>query len=104
MIVEKAEFTVPTGREEEFELALAKAREVISASHGFLGLRVGRGVERPSTYLLLIEWATLADHLEGFRESEAFATWRSLVGPFFAQPPLVEHFEDRASFTLPAAH
>jgi hypothetical protein len=28
-----------------------------------------------------------------FRGSAAFADWRAIVGPFFAQPPLVEHFE-----------
>jgi hypothetical protein len=28
-----------------------------------------------------------------FRGSEAFTAWRAIVGPFFAQPPQVEHFE-----------
>ena len=29
----------------------------------------------------------------GFRQSPAFADWRAIVGPFFASPPVVEHFE-----------
>jgi hypothetical protein len=29
----------------------------------------------------------------GFRQSDAFAQWRAIVGPFFAQPPVVEHLE-----------
>jgi hypothetical protein len=29
----------------------------------------------------------------GFRQSPAFADWRAIVGPFFAAPPVVEHFE-----------
>jgi len=27
-----------------------------------------------------------------FRGSAAFADWRAIVGPFFAAPPTVEHF------------
>ncbi|MEO8299829.1 MAG: antibiotic biosynthesis monooxygenase, partial [Burkholderiales bacterium] len=33
------------------------------------------------------------DHLVGFRQSPAFAEWRAIVGPYFAQPPLMEHFD-----------
>jgi hypothetical protein len=29
----------------------------------------------------------------GFRQSPAFAQWRAIIGPFFLQPPHVEHFE-----------
>jgi hypothetical protein len=28
-----------------------------------------------------------------FRGGPLFAEWRALVGPFFAAPPVVEHFE-----------
>ena len=41
----------------------------------------------------MIWWATLEDHTVGFRGSPAFAQWRGIVGPFFAQPPVVEHFD-----------
>jgi heme-degrading monooxygenase HmoA len=39
-----------------------------------------------------IFWDTLEDHTEGFRGGPLFAQWRAIVGPFFAQPPVVEHF------------
>jgi hypothetical protein len=29
----------------------------------------------------------------GFRQSELFTQWRAIVGPFFAAPPVVEHFK-----------
>jgi hypothetical protein len=29
----------------------------------------------------------------GFRESALFTEWRAIVGPFFAAPPQVEHFD-----------
>jgi hypothetical protein len=41
----------------------------------------------------MIFWDTLEDHTVGFRQSEAFTQWRAIVGPFFAVPPVVEHFE-----------
>jgi len=33
----------------------------------------------------------LGDHTEGFRDSPAFTGWREIVGPFFVEPPRVEH-------------
>jgi hypothetical protein len=29
----------------------------------------------------------------GFRQGPLFAQWRAIIGPFFAQPPVVEHFD-----------
>ena len=66
---------------------------VIAKAKGFEGFKVNRGVESPERYILQIFWTTLEDHTVGFRESPAFAQWRAIVGPYFAQPPVVEHFE-----------
>jgi len=66
---------------------------VISHAKGFAGFKVNRGMESPERYILQIFWDTLEDHTVGFRQSEAFAQWRAIVGPFFASPPVVEHFE-----------
>jgi hypothetical protein len=41
----------------------------------------------------MIYWDTLEDHTVGFRGGPLFAQWRAIVGPFFAAPPEVEHFE-----------
>ena len=48
-------------------------------------------METPDRYLLLVEWETLEDHMVGFRGSEAFVEWRSLIGPYFESPPVVDH-------------
>jgi heme-degrading monooxygenase HmoA len=55
-------------------------------------MELHRGVEDPNRYLLLVEWETLDDHMVGFRESEAFVEWRSLIGPYFVSPPVVDHY------------
>lgn len=93
MIVEHAELAVRAGREEEFEAAFRQAREVISQAGGFHWVELLRGVERPGVYLLLVGWDSVEAHTVGFRESGAFARWRELIGPFFASPPAVEHFD-----------
>ena len=46
-----------------------------------------------SRYVLQIFWNQLEDHTVGFRQGPLFAQWRAIIGPFFAQPPMVEHFE-----------
>jgi heme-degrading monooxygenase HmoA len=92
MILEQAVLTITPGSEGEFEAAIDQAKEVIAKAHGFRSLKLLRGLEQPSTYLLLNEWETLQDHMVGFRESELFLRWRELIGPYFASPPVVEHF------------
>lgn len=92
MILERATIDVLPGHEEDFERMLEEARGVIGRAPGFRRLRALRGIERPGTYLLLIEWDRVEDHMVGFRESKLFVRWRELLGPHFQRPPEVEHF------------
>ena len=41
----------------------------------------------------MIFWDTLEHHTVDFRQGPLFAQWRAIVGPYFASPPQVEHFE-----------
>ncbi len=93
MIVEQGILTVVTGREAEFEDAMREAQTIISAMPGFRRLQVSRGVEYPSTYLLIVEWDTLEHHTEGFRGSAQYETWRSRLHHFYDPFPVIEHFE-----------
>ena len=92
MVLERAQFRITPGREDEFEQAFAQAKLLLAGSRGFLGATLSRGVESASTYLLLVEWETLEDHTEGFRGSPAFGEWRGLIGHLFDGAPDVEHF------------
>ena len=67
MITEHALLEVVPGREDEFVEAMEQAKALIAASPGFVSLRVERCLERPSCFLLLVEWERLEDHTEGFR-------------------------------------
>jgi heme-degrading monooxygenase HmoA len=94
MILEHADIRIDPARAAEFEEAILRgASTVIAQAKGFRGFKVNRSIESPGRYLLMIYWDTLEDHTVGFRGSDAFAQWRAIVGPFFAQPPVVEHLE-----------
>jgi heme-degrading monooxygenase HmoA len=93
MIVELAQLDITPGRELEFEAVFRTAIAAPAASHGYLAHELRRSIENPSRYMLRIEWETLEDHTVGFRGSPAFALWRAQVGPFFAGPAAVEHFQ-----------
>lgn len=94
MILELADIRIQPGQQAAFEEALERGiSTVISRAGGFQGATVNRGIENPQRYLLQITWATLEDHTVGFRGGPLFAAWRAIVGPFFAGPPTVEHFE-----------
>lgn len=93
MIVEQATLLVKPGTEAAFEAAVAKAVEVFRAAKGCQGLHLQKCIEEPARYQAIIRWTTLENHTIDFRESELFQQWRGLVGEFFAEPPVVLHFE-----------
>jgi heme-degrading monooxygenase HmoA len=93
VITEHAVLEVIPGRETEFVEAMERAKGLIASSPGFRSLRVERCVERPSCFLLLVEWERLKDHTEGFRGSSAYEEWRAALHHFYDPFPVVEHFE-----------
>jgi heme-degrading monooxygenase HmoA len=93
MILEIADIRIQPGQQAAFDEAIQRGlTTVISQAKGFAGWKVNKGVESPERYFLMIFWHTLEDHTVGFRGGPLFAQWRAIVGPFFAQPPQVEHF------------
>ena len=93
MILELADIRIHPGQQAAFDEAIQRAiSTVIAKAKGFQGYKVNKGIESPERYLLQIFWDTLENHTVDFRESPAFTEWRAIVGPFFAAPPTVEHF------------
>jgi len=92
MVLEVAliDVTDPAG----FEAAYLGVREVIASTPGCHAVRMTHGVESPNRFVLLVEWESVEVHDTNFRATERFKTWRGAIGPFFAHPPLVEHFTD----------
>jgi heme-degrading monooxygenase HmoA len=93
MILELADIRIQPGKQAEFDAAIQKGvATVIAKAKGFRGYKINKGIESPERYILMIFWETLENHTVDFRGSPAFQDWRALVGPFFAAPPAVEHF------------
>ncbi len=94
MILEIADIRITPGKGKEFDAAIKLGVEsVASKAKGFRGYKVNRGIESPDRYILMIYWDTLENHTVDFRQGPLFPQWRAIVGPYFAVPPSVEHFE-----------
>ncbi|HEX3660192.1 MAG TPA: antibiotic biosynthesis monooxygenase [Acidobacteriaceae bacterium] len=93
MILEIAMLKVNAGQEPAFEAAMTKAAPVIAGSPGYRAHQLQRCVETPGRYMLLVQWETIEAHTVGFRQSPAFGEWRQIIGSYFAEPPVVEHYE-----------
>lgn len=94
MVLEVATITVTPGAEEAFLASYRGARDVLAGTHGCRSVRLTRGVESPSTFVLLVEWDSVEAHEDNFRQTERFTAWREAIGPHFAAPPHVEHYAD----------
>ena len=92
MIVEHALLPVRAGQERDFEAAFAQARPIIAGMPGFVSLSIHKGIESPSTYLLLVGWESVEHHEVGFRQSPEYQQWRALLHRFYEPFPVVEHF------------
>jgi heme-degrading monooxygenase HmoA len=93
MVLEIAIFDIQADHEAAFASAYGQARHIISAAPGCRSARMTRGIESPTRFVLLVEWDSVDAH-EQFRASDQFPKWRALIGPHFAAPPMVEHYED----------
>ena len=93
-VLEVAIIDVRDGTQEQFIDAYRGARSILAETEGLRSVRMTHGVERPTRFVLLVEWDSVDAHRRNFRETERWERWRAAIGPFFAQPPVVEHYTD----------
>ena len=91
-VLEVAILNVIPSQEAKFELAFAEAKTIIASMDGYRGHELQRCIETPNQYILLVRWRTLADHTEGFRHSDEYQRWKSLLHDFYDPFPTVEHY------------
>jgi heme-degrading monooxygenase HmoA len=94
MVLEVALIDVQPGQEDAFAAAYRLGHPVLAGTPGCRSVRMTRGIESASRFVLLVEWDSVEAHDKNFRETERFQVWRGHIGPFFAGPPRVEHFVD----------
>lgn len=93
MITEIAEIEVKPGMEETFIAGVASCKPVFLRAPGCHGMELQRSIEHPRHFLLLVQWETVAHHMEQFRNAPDFELWRKAVGDCFASSPKVQHTE-----------
>lgn len=93
MITEIAYITIDPSKAADFEAAVASAASAFRAAEGCHGMALERVIEDLSQYRLRVLWESVDHHMVTFRNSEGFQNWRALAGPFFIEPPRVEHWE-----------
>ncbi|WP_420596587.1 antibiotic biosynthesis monooxygenase family protein [Deinococcus sp.] len=93
MIQEFALLHIRPGQSAEFEAAFRQAQTIISARPGYIRHELQRCLEDDHQYALFVWWQTLQDHTEGFRGSQEYQQWRSLLHHFYDPFPTVEHYE-----------
>ena len=93
-VIEHAQLSVRAGSEAAFEAAVAEARPLIEASPGFISLQIRRPTGTGQPYLLLVEWRSVEDHRDGFRKSDRYRQWRTLLHRFYDPMPEVSYFGD----------
>jgi heme-degrading monooxygenase HmoA len=94
MVLEVADIHVTAGSAAAFRDAYLGARQVLTSTPGCRSVRMTHGIESPDRFVLLVEWESVEAHEQNFRATERFTQWRAAIGPYFAGPPLVEHFVD----------
>jgi heme-degrading monooxygenase HmoA len=94
MILEVATLQVKPGEQHAFEEAFAKAKAIIASMSGYVSHKLKRCIEQDNQYLLLVEWETLEDHTEGFRNSAQYQEWRALLHHFYEPAPTVRHYKN----------
>ncbi len=92
MILEVAILDIVPGHCEEFEAAFWEAQSIISSMSGYISHELRCCLENKNRYLLLVNWATLDDHTQGFRKSAQYQEWKALLHHFYDSFPEVEHY------------
>ncbi|NQZ06200.1 MAG: antibiotic biosynthesis monooxygenase [Algicola sp.] len=92
MILEVAILDVKPGKIADFEAAFNQAQAIISSMKGYVSHQLQKCLENEQRYILLVNWQTLEDHTQGFRQSPEYQQWRNLLHHFYNPFPTVEHY------------
>jgi len=93
MILEIAILHIKAEDIQKFEAVFPKVEPIFRSVKGYISHELQRCVETRGRYHSLIRWESIEAHTVNFRQSDKARQFRDLVGPCFAQPPVVEHFE-----------
>ncbi|MCH3885974.1 antibiotic biosynthesis monooxygenase family protein [Tenacibaculum aquimarinum] len=93
MIFEVAILNVKEGLSKDFEANFKIAEKIISSIKGYISHDLKKCIEEKNKYILLVNWETIEYHEIGFRKSDEYQEWKSLLHHFYEPFPTVEHYK-----------
>jgi heme-degrading monooxygenase HmoA len=93
LILEVALLHIRPGESADFERAFAEAQAIIASRPGCVSYQLLRCLETPDRFIFLVQWQTLEDRTQGFRQSPQYQEWKRLLHHFYEPFPTVEHYE-----------
>ena len=92
MLLERAEILINEGHEDRFATAMRDTGiQLLASVPGVISVNVGRGVENPGKFMLLVEWESMAAH-SAYNKTPVCAELRALIGRF-SKGGSMEHFK-----------
>lgn len=92
MLFERAELQIKEGMEERFAAAMReRGIPLLLDVPGVHSVKMGRGIENASKFMLLVHWESLDAH-KAFTKSPALQGLLGVIGPF-SNGGAMEHFE-----------
>jgi heme-degrading monooxygenase HmoA len=92
MVVEYIRYSIPPEQAAEFEEAYGRAAKVLDESPQCISYELSKGVEEADHYILRIEWTSVEDHEQGFRQSSGFQQFFAAIRPFFDRIEEMKHY------------
>lgn len=92
MILERAELPIRQGQEGAFAAMMKQTGcTLLESADGCHSVRIGRGIEDPGKFILLLEWDSV-DHHVAMTKTPVFDQFKQIAGPYFAGQSSMEHF------------
>ena len=92
MLLERAEMSIKKGLEGEFAAAMReRGIPLLAGVPGVKSVNLGRGIENPSKFMLLVEWDSMDAHA-AFRSNPVYGPFRQILSPY-STGGAMEHFQ-----------
>jgi heme-degrading monooxygenase HmoA len=92
MLLERTELLIKEGQEAAFAVAMkAEGMALLASVPDVVSVNLGRGVENPAKFLLLVEWKNMDAHI-AYNKTPVSGVIRALILPF-SKGGSMEHFE-----------
>jgi len=91
--VEIIRYDISESERGNFEKAYTEAGKYLQASEYCLGYEVIHGNDEPNHYIVIINWTSKDEHLQGFRKSAEFMPFFNLVKPFYNSIKEMKHYD-----------